>query len=389
MAPPTDDDTDRRRVFEFAGERPGPTLVITAGIHGNEPAGLHAIGRVHERLIADGVEVRGTIVGFAGNRQALARGVRYIERDLNRGWEVERIDRLLADRRGHAAEDLEQSELALLLIDEERRARGPLALVDLHTTSAASQPFVCMADTLRNRPLAFAMGLPVVLGLEEVIDGSMLGWLVDRGHSGIAVEGGQHEAAEAVEVHEAVVWVALHAAGCIVGPPHVMLAQAQRRLRAAAADLPRVLEIRHRQVVGPSDAFVMASGFTSFVSVRRGQVLAHDRTGPIHCSEDALLLMPRYQPQGEDGFFLAREVRGAWLTLSAWLRSVGAARLLPLIPGVRRDTAAREQLVVERHWPWRLTVDLMHLFGYRRVRPGEGGAVYSRRRPDARDPSSR
>jgi hypothetical protein len=43
-----------------------------------------------------------------------------------------------------------------------------------------------------------------------------------------------------------------------------------------------------------------------------------------------------------------------------------------------------DQLVVARPLPGRLTTNLMHLFGYRRVRARDRVAVYSRRRPDAR-----
>lgn len=378
-----------RVVLELDAASPGPTLVITAGIHGNEPAGLVALARVRERLGAASVRWCGRIVALVGNRQALARGVRYVDRDLNRRWEDDRIASLIESEAAGTAEDIEQRGLARALLAEEQRARGPMTVLDLHTTSAASRPFVCMADTLRNRPLAFALGLPVVLGLEEVIDGTMLGYVVDRGHCGIAVEGGRHDETAAVDVHEAVLWIALYTCGCLIGPPLPELAAARERLRRAGAGVPRVLEIRHRHVVAPDDGFAMAPGFASFIPVRRGELLAHDRRGPIQCDEDALLLMPRYQPQGEDGFFLAREVRRAWLRVSAWLRSAGADRLLPWLPGVRADPNHDDVLVVEQPLPGRLTPNLMHLFGYRRVRPGTGGAIWSRRRPDARHPRSR
>ena len=39
---------------------------------------------------------------------------------------------------------------------------------------AARRPFVLMSDTLANRKLAFALPIPVILGLEESIDGTLL-----------------------------------------------------------------------------------------------------------------------------------------------------------------------------------------------------------------------
>ena len=36
--------------------------------------------------------------------------------------------------------------------------------------------------------------------------------------------------------------------------------------------------------------------------------IAQDKQGPIEAPEDALLLMPLYQSQGEDGFFLIKKL---------------------------------------------------------------------------------
>ena len=41
---------ERREIGRLVGEEPGPTLVIVAGIHGNEPAGTEAARRVFARL---------------------------------------------------------------------------------------------------------------------------------------------------------------------------------------------------------------------------------------------------------------------------------------------------------------------------------------------------
>jgi len=69
---------------------PGPMLIVLGGIHGNEPAGLLAL----EPLIDGLALAAGDFVALSGNRAALAAGVRYIERDLNRGWSDEAIKAL-------------------------------------------------------------------------------------------------------------------------------------------------------------------------------------------------------------------------------------------------------------------------------------------------------
>src|SRR5690606_3470733 len=137
-------------------------------------------------------------------------------------------------------------------------------------------PFCCMADVLRNRPIALGLPLPIVLGLEEVIDGSMLGYLCDRGHVGIAFEGGRHDDADTIDHLESIIWLSLVTAGVLDRSQIPDLEDHRARLRAVTARLPRILEIRHRHVVAADDAFEMEPGFSNFGSVRRGELLARD-----------------------------------------------------------------------------------------------------------------
>ena len=62
----------RREIGRVGDTAAGPTLVVVAGVHGNEPAGLHALHRVFAYLEEHHVTVRGQIVGLTGNLGALA-----------------------------------------------------------------------------------------------------------------------------------------------------------------------------------------------------------------------------------------------------------------------------------------------------------------------------
>jgi hypothetical protein len=93
--------------------------------------------------------------------------------------------------------------------------------------------------------------------------------------------------------------------------------------------------------------------------------------------------LPLYQGQGSDGFFLGVELSKAWFGLAGVVRRLGIERLLPLIPGFRRDPDRQGGVVTRpgRLSAWRRLV--LELCGYRRVRPRESHVSYSRR------PSSR
>lgn len=290
----------------------GPVLVGSGALHGNEPAGAFALERVFALLEKARPLGRGGLIGLLGNRAALAAGRRFLVRDLNRGWSTARAEALLRLSEDEPqAEDREERDLLRAILQIRMGARGPLTFLDLHSTSGGGAPFVCMANSQRNRQVGFSLHLPVILGLEEIIDGTMLRYLHELGHTALSVEGGQHDDPATVAHQEAVIWLTLFSMGVFSQEELgslVDLEEKRRLLQGAGAGLPRAVAICHRHVIRPGDAFCMGPGFHSFQRVEQGQLLAHDRHGEIRAPLSGRLLMPLYQPQGEDGFFLAEEV---------------------------------------------------------------------------------
>lgn len=363
-----------------------PTLVVVAALHGNEPAGIHAARRVLARLARDGVALRGSLVALAGNLPALAARRRFIDHDLNRAWTPERVaaaaDPTAAPLPDDAAENATMRALYGHLAAAMSAAGGPVHVLDLHTTSSRSAPFVLFADTLRNRAFARAFPLPMVLGLEEQIEGAMLNHLVEQGCVCVGVEGGQHDAPAAVDNLEALLWLALAHLGML--PPHAApdLAACRDRLVRARGDVPPALEVRYRHAIGPADAFRMAPGYANFQPVAAGEAIASDRCGAVRAAEAGRILMPLYQGQGEDGFFMTRAIDPRWLDVSTALRQLRVCRLLPLLPGVRRHPVDRATLVVDTRVARWFPLQVFHLLGYRRRRWDGARLVVSRRGHD-------
>ncbi len=365
------------------GEQPGPTLICAGSLHGNEPAGFEALCRVFDTLRQRRPRLSGELIGFTGNRSALALGRRYVDRDLNRLWMPELVKALRARRELHhfAAEHTEITELLHEVDRTIESARGRIYVVDLHTTSGDSPPFATIADTLQNRAFAFQFGIPIVLGLEEHLDGTFLGYIEDLTHVTVGFEGGRHEDRVSVDNLEACVWLALATTGVLAAPSLMPQVQrARERLREASAGVPSVLEVRHRHVVVPGEDFHMDPGFASFQPVMEGQLLGYDRSGAVRAPDTGRLLMPRYQAQGDDGFFVMRTVRPFWLAVSAALRHVKADALAHWLPGVRRDPKRPEVLMVDKRTARWYALEMFHLLGYRRQRLEGDLLVVSRRR---------
>lgn len=381
-----------RVLGRVAGSRPGPTLVILAGVHGNEPSGVAALTRVLAELQGRADQLAGDVVALAGNREAIAQEVRFLNRDLNRAWSPRRVQALRqrSERESLNAEDREQLELAAELDRAFREARGKTYVLDLHSTSGAGAPFVVLADTLRNRAFATPIAAPVVLGLEEQLEGTLLSYLSDQGHVTIAFEGGQHLAASTVDHAESAVWISLESTGIAAGKLLRRPNRTGRILEQAAAGLPTVVELRYRHDITPEDDFRMLPGFTNFQRVRAGQVLAYDESGPVRCPEDGLLLMPLYQKLGNDGFFLVRGFNPVWLSISASLRRMKADSIVHWLPGVRRHPEKPATYLINRAIARWYALEIFHLLGFRRM--GELGKylVVARRPHDvAADHSKR
>lgn len=369
-----------RVLGRHTGARDGPTILVCAGLHGNEPAGAQAAQRVAAALENLSLPYRGDWIAVAGNVAALRSGRRFLSHDLNRCWTEPEVRALLArDPAEDSPEQAEQRELVEILGDAASQARGPLIVFDLHTTSAASPPFVLFSDTLANRKIARGLPGTEILGLEEAIDGTLLDYLGQIGHPGLVIESGQHEDEAAVRFHESYIWLAMAAAGALDAEDVPGYAEHKRVLREARKAAPRIVEVRYRHPVAAEDSFRMRPGFRSFQRVEEGDVLADDRHGEVRAPEAGMLLMPLYQELGSDGFFLVRPVQRFWLRLSYLLRTLRLHVLLPLLPGVRRDPDRPGSLRVDPHVARLWTVEIFHLFGYRKRRP-EGDMLRFTRR---------
>jgi predicted deacylase len=138
-------------VFVARGASPGPTLCITAGIHGDELNGVEVARRAFARL--DAASLRGTLIALpAINAEGVRTGNRYLadRRDLNRAFP--------GRERGSVA-----SLIAHAVFEVVERCD---ALVDLHTASNNRTNLPQIRADLSNpeiRALAVHFGVGIVV----------------------------------------------------------------------------------------------------------------------------------------------------------------------------------------------------------------------------------
>jgi succinylglutamate desuccinylase len=308
-----------RIIGKFKGASDGPLLVALGGIHGNEPAGVQAIEIVY-RLLEMEPEVNsdfafsGTFLGLRGNLRALLEGKRYIEKDMNRSLQPPDVASILqSDPATLEAEDKEIYEL-ISLIHHEVDILDPARVVvlDLHTTSAAGGIFVLSSRDPESIRIGIEMHAPVITGFAEGVRGTTMEYFSPEqfGREVISVvfESGRHD--EPLSVNRAIAGII----NCMRTIGSVPAAHVENKhdylLQEYSRDLPKVAELVDRyQIVNGAD-FQMIPDYNNFEQVTAGQVVAYADGKPVRAAKDGLLLMPKYQEQSQDGFFIIEPLEG-------------------------------------------------------------------------------
>ena len=356
-----------RIIGQIKTARPGPTVVIFGGIHGNEPAGVVALEHLIEKLSEMNPDIFcGNFIALRGNPSALLHKKRFLEQDLNRIWTNQVIERVTKqDPETLKPEEKEMlqigAHLERLLNDQE----GPFYFIDLHTTSSETIPFITVNDALINRKFARLFKVPTVLGIEEFLEGPLLSHINERGYLGMGFESGSHDSPESITNNIALIWLALWHSGFLKKLAPERVQQYEEQLIQAAKGNHHFYEITHREVITDDDDFKMLPGFRNFQPIKKGRRLARYNGKELAADRGTLIFMPLYQEQGEEGFFYIRKIPEWVLRFSARIRFWNWHRWITILPGVKWAGKDKEKILVDLRIARFFTRSLFHVLGYR------------------------
>ncbi|WP_242203274.1 succinylglutamate desuccinylase/aspartoacylase family protein [Aestuariivivens insulae] len=351
-----------RIIRQITGLKTGPTVVFFAGIHGNEKAGVYALKEVLKALTQE--HVRGNIYAIAGNLEALEKNQRYLDEDLNRIWTVDRINTLKSKPK-LTIEETELRELYSLLTTILQKHKGPFYFFDLHTTSSKSLPFITINDALINRSFSKQFPTPIVLGIEEYLNGALLSYINQLGYVSLGFESGQHDDIQSVKNHEAFINLAMVFTGLVKLSNPEDFNTYYNQLKKAGKYSSHFFQIIDLHCITQDNHFKMCNGFDSFQNIRKGEKLASHSQGIITSKYNAKIFMPLYQQKGSEGFFIIRSINANFLKLSAWLRFLKADGVLSLLPGISWHNKEKGVLKVNLKVAKFMTKPIFHLLGYR------------------------
>ncbi|NKC32995.1 peptidase M14 [Roseomonas sp. BU-1] len=281
--------------WHFAGAEPGPHLMVSAGVHGNEIAGALLL----ERWLRDRVRPRrGRLTLVFANLAALERfdpadptASRFVDEDLNRVW----APTLLGGARRSTELDRARALLPLLAQVD--------VLLDLHSMLWPSDPLFLSGPGAASRALGQAIGTPPLVVAD---DGHAAGMrMIDHGHFGaeaaaLLLEAGPHWQPETLVQME-------QAAARLLR--HLGMAEEAAALPPDAPLPPGRLARVTRTVTATTSAFAFLRDYRGGeVIPRRNTLIALDGEAEVRTPhDDCLLVMPSpHAMRGHTAVRLAR-----------------------------------------------------------------------------------
>ncbi|MFI1772575.1 succinylglutamate desuccinylase/aspartoacylase family protein [Thalassobellus citreus] len=354
--------TVNRILGKIEGSLPGPTVVFFGGIHGNETAGVFAIKDVFSSINPS--YVKGTIFGVSGNLSALKKNQRYIEKDLNRLWTKESI----AAIKNKADLNEDEKELIVLLDvlnDILKTNAPPFYFIDLHTTSSQTLPFITINDALINRKFSKQFPVPIILGIEEYLQGPLLSYINELGYVSLGFESGQHDDLRSITNSIAFIYLTLVYSGALNEKGLIDFSGFYKQLQNQAINIVDVFEVIHLHKIQQHDTFKMLNGFKSFQSINKGTKLAINNQIEIASPYSGRIFMPLYQKRGAEGYFIIKPIKPFLLKLSILLRGIKTDSFLAFLPGIHWLNKQEGLLQVNLKIAKFFAKSFFHLLGYR------------------------
>ena len=351
-----------RIIKQIKSLKNSPTLVFFGGIHGNEKAGINALKEALKPFTQD--NILGNIYAIAGNLKALDENQRYLDEDLNRLWTNNSIT-AIKNKKKLNSEERELLTLLQILTHILETNTPPFYFIDLHTTSSKSLPFITINDALINRRFSKQFPVPIVLGIEEYLDGALLSYINQLGYVSIGFESGQHDDIQAFRNHVAFINLALAYTGIIKEFHTDKFKAYYHQLKNAGIYNTHFFEIIDLYRISKNDQFKMCNGFDSFQTIRKGEKLAIHEQSIITSQYNAKIFMPLYQKKGSEGFFVIKSINTMFLQLSVWLRLLKADNLLSILPGIIWHNKEQGVLKVNLNVAKFFAKPFFHLLGYR------------------------
>jgi succinylglutamate desuccinylase len=255
----------KKTIIKIDSGKPGKTVAIFCGIHGDEKAGIMAVDSLRQNIKLK----EGILYLVYGNPKAIKQNVRFTEKNLNRCF-------LNESKTGGSYEEKRATELMKILDKCD-------ALLDLH---AYNEPFIesipfaiCESncfDIVKNFDLKY-----VLTNIDKIEKGGTDGYMFNCGKIGICVELGAIEKPKKfVDLGIKTIYQFLQYFGSVE--------------KEFENDSVKQIKLRSNSIYKKKNkSFKFTKKFSTFDQIKKGELVCIDGDENIIADKDQIILFPR------------------------------------------------------------------------------------------------
>ncbi|MFH1749826.1 MAG: succinylglutamate desuccinylase/aspartoacylase family protein [bacterium] len=264
--------------IELVGQENGSISLIMVGIHGDEACGINALESILPSLSVR----RGKVLFVYGNPRAIAKSVRFTEKNLNRMFKAEKL--LSIEEKG--SYEYQRAEFLKKYLDQAD------ALLDIHASHTPdSKPFIICESSAREIIGHLPLDL-VVSGFDKLEPGGSDSYMNNQGKIGICVECGYLGDSKSIMVAEETIMAFLKARGHIDG-----------KLDTITQEFVQMCSI----YITKTNDFKLTKKFSDFEQVAAGRIIGTDGELPVTVNENSIILFARNRQKiGEEAFLVGK-----------------------------------------------------------------------------------
>ncbi len=272
--------------LKITTELDGPNAVIFAGIHGDEPSGVHAVHKLIYDFISGNVQLlKGTLIIVICNEEALAKNMRYVHQNLNR---------IFSDSIYNESSTYELKRAKQLM----PFLRNADFFLDLHSIRSETEPYAVIEKP--NIEFARKLGIQnIAYDWAECCKGKASGdtdnYAVAYGATSVTYEAGSHYCYDSIVNATQTVFRFLKVLEMINVTSEVTPIQ---------SNIYQLVEVKLKE----DDTFRYSKIYKNFDPVSKNEIIGWENEQPIISSIDGyitLVNLPEKTRIGDDIFFLA------------------------------------------------------------------------------------
>jgi succinylglutamate desuccinylase len=266
------------------GKEEGPTSLIIAGNHGNEPCGIKAFEKLLPKLTIES----GTVFFLLGNPEAIKQDKRFTEANLNRMFRpastyTAKIKKTYEYKRAQFI------KMIMKQVD---------VCLDIHSTTNKSIPFIICEKNAKSIVQYFPKSFTkTVSGFGDIEPGATDDYMDFQGKIGIGIECGQHQDLKAGKIAEEAIIAFLETRG------HIKTKKEKKVIERKKLHM-------YDLYYSKTDTFKLTKQLDDFYEAKKGEVIAHDGGKPVKMKKDCIVVFAHDRnKKGEEAFLLGRWVK--------------------------------------------------------------------------------